>query len=155
MNKKFPTVISLKGLAAGVHHYVWTLGQDFFDQFGNRDLREAHVEARVALEKQADRMMLEVALEGSVLRSCDRCLGDIRVPIDYCAPVVLQFGKNIPTEDWEQDGEIILLEPTEAELDLSQYLYDSACVSLPLQSLHPQGQCDPEMEKKIAELTVN
>ena len=130
-------IISVKGLALGLHHYVWTLERDFFYQFENQDLIDAHIEARVALERQPDRIMLQATLQGSVVRSCDRCLGDVAIPFAYC------------------DGEVILLEPDQDALDLSQYLYDSVCVNLPLQVLHPAGQCDPIMEQKLTELSIN
>jgi len=130
-------VISLKGLALGLHHYEWSLGRDFFASFENQELIDAHLEVRVALEREVDRIMVESALQGSVVRSCDRCLGDVSIPI-LC-----------------NDKEVILLEPDQEELDLSQYLYDSVCVNLPFQTLHPSGECDPVMMQKLAELSVN
>jgi uncharacterized metal-binding protein YceD (DUF177 family) len=93
-----------------------------------------------------------VALEGCVVRSCDRCLKDVTVPIAYSAPILVKFAAN---HESEEGDEIIILDTTATEVDLSQYIYDSVCLTLPLQSIHPIGQCDPEMEKKIAELTVN
>ena len=40
--------------------------------------------------------------------------------------------------------------PSETEIDLSQYIYESICLSLPYQRVHPVGSdgksgCDPDM----------
>ena len=148
-------VIPIKGFTQGVHSFVHHLNQPFFDQFGNQEIREAQVEAQITLEKQGNWIRLEVALKGSVLRSCDRCLGDIAVPVAYCAPVMVKFAKMDKEEEMEECDEIIILEPAAPEIDLTQYLYDSVCVSIPLKTIHPAGQCDPQMEQKISELTIN
>jgi len=145
-------VIPIKGLASGVYTYVYLLEQPFLDQFENQDIREAQIKAAIAMDKQTGWIRLDVTLDGTVQRFCDRCLGDVTIPVTYHAPVMVKFTK---TDVGEEGDETIILEPSAPELDLTQYLYDSVCVSLPLQSLHPQGQCDPEMEQKITELTVN
>ena len=131
------TTIPIKELASGLHHYAWTLTLDFFTSFENQDIIDAHVDAKVALDRQVDRITLEATLVGSAVRPCDRCLGNVTTPISC------------------YDKETILLNPTDTQLNLSQYLYDTVCVNLPIQSLHPQGQCDPFMEQKLAQLLVN
>jgi len=154
VKKEFGTNISIpiKGLTQGEHSFVYLLDQCFFDQFGSQDIREAQIEAGLKLEKQSSWIRMDVALKGAVVRSCDRCLGDITIPVTYNAPLMVKFAKMVGEEE---SDEIIILDPTASEVDLTQYLYDSVCISLPLQSLHPAGQCDPEMEQKISELTIN
>jgi len=145
-------IIPIKGLSSGVFTYLYTLEQSFFDRFENQDIREAHIEVIVSMEKQTDRIRMDVDLKGSLLRSCDRCLGDVTIPVTYNAPMVVEFCKTVIEEE---SDEFIILDPTATQIDLTQYIYDSVCVSLPLQTLHPSGYCDPEMEQKIASLTIN
>jgi len=145
-------IIPIKGLAPGAYTFSYALGQPFFDHFENQDVREAQIEAVVAMEKQSGWIRLDVTLQGTVLRFCDRCLGDVTIPVAYNAPLMVKFSN---TEEDSGIDETITLDPSAPEIDLTQYLYDSVCVSLPLQSLHPTGECDPEMEQKITELTVN
>ena len=146
------TIIPIKGLASGVHTYRFTLEQPFFDRFENQDIRSACIEVAVVLERQGSSLRLDIALQGSLLRPCDRCLGDVTAPIEYHAPMVVKFSA---AHQEEEHDEVFILDPAATELDLTQYLYDSVCVTIPLQSLHPLGQCDPVMEKKIAELSIN
>jgi uncharacterized metal-binding protein YceD (DUF177 family) len=145
-------VIPITGITSGVHSHLFTLGRSFFGSFGNGDIRDAHIEAAIELEKETGWIRLKVEIKGSVVRSCDRCLGDVVIPIVYSAPVVVKFAR---AHGEEECGEWIILDPIDTEIDLTQYVYDSVCVSLPLQSIHASGGCDPEMEKKIAELSIN
>ena len=144
-------IIPLKGLALGRHTFGYSLGQDFFDYFENQDIRDARIEIAITLEKEAGWIRVNMALDGTLLRSCDRCLGDITTPVTYSVPIMVKFAK---MQGEEERDELIVLEPTDAELDLTQYVYDTVCVNLPLQSLHPPGLCDPLMEQKIAELSI-
>ena len=47
----------------------------------------------------------------------------------------------IPVE--AHPSEVLTPSAVEVEWDLSQAVYDFVCLSLPLQRLHPEGQCDP------------
>ena len=147
-------IIPIKGLALGVHKYSITLEQSFFDQFEVQEFKDARMEATVVLERTTSWIRLDVSIDGSVCHSCDRCLGDVTVPVGYHAPVLVKFTK-IHGEEEEDSDELIILEPTATEIDLTQYVYDSVIVTLPLQSVHPTGQCDPVMEEKIAQLIIN
>jgi len=145
-------IIPIKGLTSGVYTHKYTCGQPFFNLFGNQEIREAIIEVTVVLTKENHLIRLEVTLQGSVIRSCDRCLGDVPTPVSYHAPIVVEFAEN----DGDYEGEeIISISPTATQINLTQYVYDSICVSFPLQSLHPTGACDPVMENKLAQLTIN
>jgi uncharacterized metal-binding protein YceD (DUF177 family) len=41
------------------------------------------------------------------------------------------------------------MDPTDGELDLTQFLYDYVCINLPLQKVHNEGECNPEMIAKL------
>ena len=47
----------------------------------------------------------------------------------------------IPVE--AHPSEVLTPSAVEVEWDLSHAVYDFVCLSLPLQRLHPEGQCDP------------
>ena len=145
-------IIPLKGLGQGSHCFDFVLGSDFFETFGNQEIGYPRLKVHVVLEKQASMLRLDLSITGSLVQPCDRCLGDVVLPIAYRAPLMVKFGL-VPEEEAESE-ELMVLAPQEVEIDLSQYLYDSICLSLPLQVLHPEGGCDPEMKKKLDELII-
>jgi len=146
------TIIPLKGLGQGSHCFDFVLGVGFFEAFGNQEVGNPELQAHVVLERQGSFLRLHVSVEGSLVQPCDRCLADVVLPIHYQAPLMVKFGQ-LPEEEAESE-ELMVLAPHEAEINLSQYLYDSICLSLPLQVLHPEGSCDPEMNKKLEELII-
>ena len=68
------------------------------------------------------------------------------MPIDYTGRLVVRFSE---TRD-ECDGEVMWVSPAETEINLAQYIYESICLSLPYQRVHPTDEngksgCDPDM----------
>ena len=43
---------------------------------------------------------------------------------------------------------MIFIPETDAEMDMSQIIYDYVCLSLPMQRIHDEGECDPEVMKR-------
>ena len=40
---------------------------------------------------------------------------------------------------------MVIIDPSEGELDLKQYIYDYVCINLPLQRVHREGECNAEV----------
>ena len=49
------------------------------------------------------------------------------------------------------DEDVVVLPESAFEIDLSQWLYEYAAVRIPMQHIHPDGECDPEVTKFIKE----
>jgi len=98
-------------------------------------------------------MQIAVNINGMVTLACDRCLENLILPVSTNGELAVRFGKGEDSNPDEDD--LLVLEPSEGEIDLSQYIYDSICVSLPLQRVHSEGQCNPEMIKKLQNFIVN
>ena len=125
-----PFVVELTSLAPGTNRFEWHAGAEFFESFGNADILDADLE--VTAHVVCHGLTAEVACEiaGSVTVACDRCLEDLVIPVDT------SFG-----ESYMPDG---------GELDLSQDVYDYVCISLPLQRVHPEGECNQETTKYLS-----
>ncbi len=72
----------------------------------------------------------ECSIEGSVTVACDRCLEDLDIPVETSFE-----------ESYVPEGD---------ELDLSQDVYDFICIALPLQRVHPEGECNQETVKFLS-----
>jgi uncharacterized metal-binding protein YceD (DUF177 family) len=97
-------------------------------------------------------MQIAVIINGTVNLPCDRCLENIILPVTTEGELAVRFGK---VDDSTPDDDLIVLDPSEGEIDLSQYIYDSINISLPLQRIHPDGQCNPEMMEKLRNFIIN
>lgn len=146
-NKDF--IIQIKGLQIGKHTYEFPVDGSFFSNFENSQILDADLNAGLELEKGSGWMNLHCSITGSVTVECDRCLDNLELPMDFEATVAI---KSAAADDDPQDEGFIIMDPAEGELDLSQFIYDYVCIHLPLQKVHPEGTCNPEMIKKLAEV---
>jgi uncharacterized protein len=149
-NRQF--VIPFKGLKTGKHDFVFDIDDKFFDDFEQSEVTRGNMHVEVILDKKINMLELNFMLQGYVVVTCDRCLDDLELPVNYKTALYVNFGD--VTE--EQTDEIIVLSRNEFELDIAQYLYEYVHLALPYKRIHPdnvkgQSTCNKEMLKKIEE----
>ena len=146
MNDKF--IIPLNGLAAGITEFSWQAGKEFFDSFENSEILDAHLDADVRVEKSGRYIGVDCDVRGEVTVECDRCLDELDLPVDVEIMLSVKYGNEESSDDPHQgEREVIFIPDTDAEMDLSQIIYDYVCLSLPMQRMHEPGECDPEVMK--------
>ena len=146
-------IIPIKGLSQGKHLYEFSVDGDFFREFGNQYIKDAALDVQVELEKGSGWMNVHSDIEGTVTMECDRCLDDVQVPVDVQASLAVKFAKL--SEHDVEDDQFLIMDPTEAELNLSQFIYDYVCINLPLQIVHEDGECNQEMLDRLSSTELN
>lgn len=141
--------IAFRGLSQGVHHYEFPVDGALFAAFENEDILAAEGVATVDLDRSETQLRCSVRIEAEVVVPCDRCLADCTLPIDYEGELMVKFSDSID----EYDGEVLWLHPSEKEVDLAQYIYESIILELPYQRVHADGECDPEMIERFRTIT--
>lgn len=141
-------IIPLNGLTASGLDFTWNAGKEFFETFGNSEIMDAGILVDCSVAKIAGKVMVDCSVSGSVTVQCDRCLEDLIMPVSIDIPLLVKFGDVEETPDEER--EVIAVEATDTELDLGQIIYDYVCLSLPIQRIHPDGGCNPEVVKYMA-----
>ena len=147
MKPKVDTVVQFSGLKPGKYEYDYTLDSAFFEEFENDELREGSVDFRVILDKKERMLMFTFSFKGTVKSICDRCLGELDVPVEGESALCVKFS-DTETSDNE---DVVILPETAYKIDLAQWMYEYVVVSLPMQKVHPEGECDAEMLKYITE----
>lgn len=144
--------IPFVGLSVGNHEYEFDLTETFFSlfEFGEIEVSEIHVD--VVLEKGSNMMTLDFDVFGTAEQSCDRCGDTITVDLDGEYRLIVKFGD---TTDRNND-EILILGTAEYELDLSQYLYEYAQLSLPVKRVHDNREdCNEDMINLIDDYSLD
>ena len=146
-------IIPVNGLADGRNRFHRHAGKEFFVDFENSEIIDADIDVRIDVEKvRRDRVDVDCHIDGSVTVTCDRCLGNLVLPVNADAVLSLHLGSVGETEDgtYEEDGrEIVNLPAADTDYDMAQIVYDYVCLSLPIQRFHPEGECDPEVAGRI------
>jgi uncharacterized metal-binding protein YceD (DUF177 family) len=113
------------------------------------------VKIEVFLDKKVNLLEFDIKLKGDLLVTCDRCLEEFSMPIEFATKLFVKFGET----NEEQTDEIIVLSFSEHEFDLKQYLYEYILLSLPYRKVHPNDKkgkslCNKEMLKKLNEYVI-
>ena len=104
------------------------------------------MDVNALITKEPGRMSLDLGITGDVTVKCDRCLADLKIPVDIQVPFSVMFA-----EEGASD-EVILLDGSSSEIDLGQIIYDYVNLSLPIKKVHPEGECDPVMMEKLKDI---
>ena len=146
MNGEF--IIPLNGLTTGKREFDWRVGKEFFEAFENSEILDAELVASVMVEKSGRYLGVDCDVTGDVTVSCDRCLDDLILPVDVEVRLSVKYGDEESSEEHlEGEREVIFVPETDAELDMSQIIYDYALLALPMQKTHAPGECNPEAMK--------
>lgn len=144
-------VLPITGLSVGKYYYNFTIGDNFFEEYENSEILGAQLEVSLTLDKHATFIDIKGDFKGTVITECDRCLGELELEMDFEASLLVKFAKNAE----EESGEILTLDPSESELDLSQFFYDYTYLALPFQRIHKEEECDSEMVERLKRYTVD
>ena len=65
--------------------------------------------------------------------------------------IAIHIGSVDIEDDSAGDEDVLVIDRTESELNLNQFVYDYICLGLPLVKVHPEGKCNPEMLRYLTE----
>lgn len=148
--------IPIKGLALGAHEVNYDVDNLFFGQFDGSEIQRGDVKVTVHAQKASSFVQLDFDIEGTVWVECDRCLDEFLQKISYQGSLFVKFSSILQDEE----GDVIYVDPNEGELNLASYIYESICLSLPLQRVHPKDEsgkstCNLEMLERLEAIETN
>lgn len=138
-----PFIISLDELASGRSEFHYRVGEEFFGAFGNTEISAADVSVIVIVNKVGSCIGVDCDIDGFVTLPCDRCLEPLELPVRAAARLKVELGKESDTVWQDGDRELMYLSDADVDLDLSQTVYDYCLLSLPMQKVHKDGECNP------------
>jgi len=144
--------VPINGLTQGRKEFRLRVGKTFFEHFENSEILTADLDVQVSTEKSGNFIGIDCDVIGNVTVACDRCLENLRLPVDTGFSLSVKFGQE-PADGGcfdEGDREIVWLPESDAVLDLGQIVYDYVCLSLPVQRVHPEGECNPDAVRYLS-----
>lgn len=147
--------ISFSGLSQGRHEFNYTIDSKFFEepQFSGSEIKQAKIELLVELVKQSGMLALTFKFKSQVLVECDRCLNENFIPVNGEQKLIVKFGEE-REHDPKDDDEVLVLPPSETELNIAQYIYEYMNLLLPYQKipcelLNNKKLCNQEVIQKL------
>jgi uncharacterized metal-binding protein YceD (DUF177 family) len=145
--------IPFSGLKDGSHDFKFQVTDSFFESFPFSEIKKGNIQVDVLMSKSQHIMTLNIKMKGDTELSCDRCGNDYRQPVKGEKVLVAHLN----AENFEDEDDLISLPESMSSLDLSQYLYEYISLLIPSRRVcggdpEAEGDCDPEVIKKLEEL---
>lgn len=134
-------IVDLRSMEEDVCEMDFSVDDDLFQSLEQVEINGGHLDVRLRVKKIAGVFDLSFDINGEVVISCDRCLDDMVQPISTEAKVRVKFGS-----EYRDDGsDVITVPETEGVINVAWLIYEFAALAIPIQHIHPAGECNPEM----------
>lgn len=144
MNAHISYIIPYAGLKSGIHTFDLVAETPFFQVFEDGLITEGSVKATLTLDRKPEMMVFDFVFEGEVILPCDRCLDDYAQKISGEAQYIVKFADL----EYEED-EILYITPTEGNLNVAHFLYESIVLELPTRRVHKHDECNAAVASLI------
>lgn len=147
-NHKFD--IPFVGLKIGNHEFNYLIDSEFFDDLDYSPITHADLEVHLELEKKEVMFIAQFSVKGIVTADCDRCNTPVKVQIQGELKIIYKFG-----HEESDDENLIVLPPEAYQINVKDPIYQMIILAMPNRVVHPDGECDKEMEELLNRYTIN
>lgn len=140
MSVKKEYIVPFEGLKVGKHDFSFRISDAFFEELEYSLVERGKVKATMVLEKKETMMVADIDLDGFVWSQCDVCNEPLKINIFVDHHIVFKFG-----EGESEDENLIMVDPSDFEINMAPVFYELITVSLPNKNVHEEGGCDEDM----------
>jgi uncharacterized metal-binding protein YceD (DUF177 family) len=147
--------LPLRNLETKKHVFEFELDTEFFSDFQNPEIIEGSAAISLDVEKFSHYMNVVLTFSGTLTVLCDRCLENLDIEVEGENLLSVRF-EAAPDEPQDESPleDIMYANAEDDEIDLTVYIYESICLTLPIQRVHGNDKngkslCNPEMLKYI------
>ncbi len=143
--------IDLKAIGVQDVTFDWRVGESFFAAIDASDIHGGDTEVKLVVHKKPDGCFeLAFNATGFVVVQCDRCLDDMRQPIETEGILTARLG-----EVDSDDGDIVTVDADEGVIDVTWFVYELIALNLSIKHVHPEGECNGTMMEKLSRHSVD
>ena len=144
-------LIGYKGLSDGHHEFNFVVQGGLFSERNADRIVDAQLTVKVSMEKSVRQMDALLVVDGQLSVECDRCLDVFEMPLHIEQPFVVKS----TDKEHDEDVDVVWIAPEEDFVDLTDYIYDTVCLSLPFQVVHPNPEdCNQDMISRFRSVTT-
>ena len=130
--------IPLRGAKQGTDNYEFLLDDDFFRAMESIDILGGAVKVSLAVRRANEANYFAIHCQGTIQIVCDRCLE----PMDYAVEADYDLAVKYGDEYDDINDGVLIVPEGDHDLDVAPIVYDTVALSIPLQHVHAEGECD-------------
>lgn len=142
--------IDIFRLNEGVHHYQFTIDNDFFGLHEQDLIEKGDALLNLTLNRTSTMMQLKFEVKGSVELVCDRSLRPFDQLLDFTENLLVKFGE----EYLEASEDVVIIPEGSQKLNIASFLFEYIALSIPMKKLHPDYRNEEEEEEGWADEDV-
>ena len=144
--------IPFNGLKEGKHDFTFEVDQAFFENFPFSDIENADITVNVEFEKKSNLFNILFDIDGMLHLYCDRCNDSLDIRILGKERLIAKFDDENYSESTD---DIIIISPSDNDLDLSNSIYEFISLLKPSKLEHKNVEdCNQDVIKKLNEISV-
>ena len=149
-------LVHFKGLKTGKHIINFDVDNAFFEEFEGSEISKGSLSVYIELERMVNMMEFDIDIDGEVEVLCDHCLEPFVIPTSFEGKLIVRISDTI--QENENIDDVWYINNNEYELNLAHYIYESICLSLPIQRFHgilgtSEKDCDKGMLDRLTQLS--
>lgn len=157
--KRDEFLLRIGGLTNGTHYVSIHCDKSFFDIAQMEELHDGNLDLQIEMEIQDKTVLVNFDFSGYVVATCDRCLDDVNVPMDFKEQIVVKLVENPAAFDNQEDENLWVIGEKEPMIDVFHFVYESILLALPMKIVHPDDEngnstCNPLILQKLEELST-
>lgn len=122
------------------------LDDTFFSSLDQEEILGGRIDVALKVKAPVHQIYtVEVGITGTVVVSCDRCLEPLELDIEAQEELHVKDGDQEETDPWD----LIYAEGLDSTHDFGWDIYEIAETSLPIQRVHAENECNPDMVGRI------
>ncbi|HBJ76387.1 MAG TPA: nucleic acid-binding protein [Porphyromonadaceae bacterium] len=140
-------IVQLEEALKEEKRYSFLLGKDFFTTIGNEQYPDGKVGVEVVVKHEGSVFDINFLYSGTIVLICDRCLDTFDFPVSSKSTLKVRLGESYrELEDnlWEVERE-------KGEVNVMWRMFEDIILSLPIQHIHKEGECNEKMENILKE----
>lgn len=115
------------GMKNGFHKYTFKADSAFFSEFDHAPISDALFDIVLNVDKRPGISDVEIDIKGKYAATCDRCLADVKIPVEATYHMLIK----VTHEAMQDDVEVIYVKEDQSHIYFGQVVYELICLSLP------------------------
>ena len=144
--------IPFSSLKTGSNFFKNKIEKTFFETFNNPNPHDCDIDVSIDFRKEVNLMDVQIIYKGLTNVPCDRCLENIKLPINGSFRSILKFA-HIEKEEIKEG--VIYIPYETYEFNLASIIYEDYLLNFPKRNVHKEGKCDSEQLKIVLRHTKN
>ncbi|MEM6722907.1 MAG: DUF177 domain-containing protein [Bacteroidota bacterium] len=147
MNTSTEYQINLKSLKEGLQERKFQIGNRFFEPFESSPVSVGNLNIILEVDRRNSHYALDFTVNGTVQVECDRCLEEFDLMLEGNFQYTIKYA-----EERKEEEEVIFLLRSDDTYNISQLIYESILLSIPMKKIGPECLEEDESDDEPYEI---